>query len=258
MAVGTPADREPARANDSVRRRLRLGEWSRVPGRALAVLLLAALASFGVLADQAWEKKSWTEWSMEDCLSVLERSAWGQERTEADLHSSGLLVQQTLVQFRSALSVRRASIRRVQQGRAYASLTPERQRDFDARADALVADSFADRLVIGVSHFGTDVTPGFYPAQTANTPGWVEPQAALSFGHGKIIISQLVGILKNDPTGEYFAYAFPRVADGQPLFSASDRKVTVQFGATKKSHFDSKWQMEFDPSKMLYEGKLDY
>ena len=91
-----------------------------ISARLFAVLLLLTLATCVVLAAHAnpkdkpkpWVTKDWTQWTSADCLQVLNSSPWSHQIATEALGRSGTMY--TLMQLRSALPVRQALIRTLQ------------------------------------------------------------------------------------------------------------------------------------------------
>jgi hypothetical protein len=246
-------------------------------GAILFSLSLAAsltLAGAAKTKDPPWIAKDWTQWSDDDCDAVLYKSPWGLKTNSGGYAStSGPKVSTNLeleVQFRSALPIRQALLRKQQLLNSYDRMKPDKKQAFD-QVHIHDLDTASIVLLMVGNETSASVPPG------DGTLSYTEPalpptQAALRLSNGALIQPTDTSILgKISAYGNGTQYWFPRNISGKPLLSPTDSSVTIELGrpifsynkntgkADQPGAFqDSGTGFTFKIAGMMYGGKLEY
>jgi hypothetical protein len=205
--------------------------------RAGAVVLLAVALD----AQPFWEKKPFAEWSKGDCERLLRDSPWAssyafsrmamapiqQDRAPGDDRARENTSEVRYnVQLRSALPVRQAMVRLTQLSSAYQKLAPEQKKVTDQDAEKLLAETFADVILVHVEYY-TNIQ-GY--EQTLNRQ-W-QSRSVADLANNTFLIGARGGRIspaKFRPGAGEFDLTFPRLVDGEPLLNARDKSLKVEF-----------------------------
>jgi hypothetical protein len=208
-------------------------------------LLLAA----GPLAASFWDSRDWTGWSANQCLEILNEVGAGSPWAQTDAGSNqanGWAYQWFLtIQFRSALPVRLALARLDRINMKYDRMNPRQQEEFNRQHQVDLSGNSADPVALHVI-YGSGETGR--RATATNVPS--ASPARMILADGRQVSSSMPESIRENPghsSVEYDLY-FPRMIDGRPLLKPGDRKFYVQFEG----------RIEFDASKMMFHGKLEY
>jgi hypothetical protein len=214
---------------------------------ALGLFSLTILVATSMMAA-SWETKDWTQWSSQDCFHILKYSPWavqGAMVTDTDFKSPGHTVDTTfspLAQIISSLVIRQAIVRQAQFDQHYDKMKPQEKQQFDQMAATCLGLKLDDRIIVR--------------ADGPRTTLFMTPYIVVS---GRKILA-IQSPQRNAVSPCTFPFVnvsntnhdlvFPRVADGEPVIQAGDKKMIVY----------APWgnQFQFDLGKMTYKGKLDY
>lgn len=148
------------------------------------------------------------------------------------------------VYFRSALPIRLALARLEQIDQKYNKMNPSQREDFDQRIQReYLAGEPPDLVIIHVknSNFNTGRDA---PAAKQDAAQLCE----LNFGGTRSFVSSQPQSVKMDEGSLQYDVTFPRLINGEPLIKPTDKKFTVTCG----------YEVQFDASKMIFKGKLEY
>lgn len=220
--------------------------------RRLSIFFLVLILAVPLFAgDPFWVKKDYTDWSKDDCKKLLEKSPWSQRydfvqvvfepvggtvntpltvESEANTgsRSPNLQINYT-AQLRSALPIRQALARQVLLDPGVKDITPEQRQSLKQQADQLVAMQFPDAVVVHVIYASN--TPA-YDRQMANywqhqTTETTKNLFYLIGGNG-VRVQPARYIVKAGASRE-FELLFPRLVDGKPLLTLSDKTLVLEF-----------------------------
>jgi hypothetical protein len=232
------------------------------------------LASPAELKHKPWIEKNWTQWSATDCEYVRKYSPWadydGHETAPSE--SGNGQTEHDWTQLLSSLPVREANLRELQFAKSYSRMSPAKKQTFDQEHAADLAENENDTVRIWLGQLLTDdaaVRQGY----AIPPPVW---QAALKLSDGTIVtpVEILAGGLTMYQKGGV-TYVYPRTVNGKPLYSTSDKNLTIVYGCalTFKERFvrvagqdlppfrascGGPRTDEFPIASMVYKGKLEY
>jgi hypothetical protein len=235
-------------------------------------LFLAAI--FAVAGSEFWEKKEYKEWSQKDCAKLLTDSPWAQKlgltnvqvmdnsgnKTSTD---GGQPFINYMIQFRSALPVRQATVRQNQIANKYESLTPEQKQDFDKKMGALLDGFPADAVVVLVKYETNDRSRDQELAswwQTKSTE-LLKNQVYLTSSKNKVPIARFIA---GQGAERWFQFIFPREVDGNPVITPQDKSIKLEFTYPAPpvgplSGFGSGQAFqEFKTEKMIFNGNIAF
>lgn len=238
------------------------------------VILLAA----GSVAGQGfWDKKAWKSWSADDCKKISSDSPWAKrwaqsETKMAETAGKSLTTPGTLgvgdeskleiwyiIQVRSSQPIRDAFVRQVQLQYKYDKMDEKGRASLDQQTENILKARYDDVVIIHV-YYGSNVPQ--YERELATfwqsyPPGTVPQEALLTLASGKKI-SPLRFLSPKSGANE-FELIFPRVVDGQPVISADDKAVGIEFhNPTIQRVPGGRLYVEFKPEKMTYNGALSF
>ena len=253
------------------------GKTAAVLAATLAALLIfcsSYTATPAELKHKPWIEKDWTQWSATDCEYVRKYSPWADydgHETAPSVSANGQ-TEHVWTQFLSSLPVREANLRELQFAKSYSRMNPAKKQAFDKEHGADLAENENDSVRIWVGEWLTDaaaVSQGY----AVPPPVW---QAALKLSDGTIVTPTeiLAGGLTMYQKGGV-TYMFPRAVNGKPLYSTSDKNITIVYGCalTFKERFvriagqslppfrancGGLPSDEFPIAPMIYHGKLEY
>lgn len=275
--------------------------------RSRATPLLVLFVATALFAGDPWEEKDYQKWSEKDCDKVLERSPWTDEyilrsniiepiggATAADRAERASNVTPEVVyeaQIRSALPVRQAVVRKAQINAGFDTMTLEQKKSFMERAQAYLAATYPDTILIYVTYRSNidayDRELAFYwQEQTLET---IRQHIFLS-GAERVFPLEF----KSGEGGRRtLELVFPRQLDGRPVITPETKSLSLEFrspgvsgsvqrravgqpppdvGArggivlptepatiTRRTGFDeTRIVLKFDPRKMQVGGELVY
>jgi hypothetical protein len=208
----------------------------------LAVLLLAALAA---QAEDFWVKKSWKQWSKDECTKILQDSPWSRKWAKSQMGSAqmpgvsganaeGAAGEKTPemhynVQLQSSLPVREAAVRLSQINNKYDKMTDSEKKDFDAKAESILNRSYEDVIWIHVT-FGSNLQS--FERDMASYWKTIPPEAPpidmyLITERG----DRVTPIRFNtSQSGAYsFDLIFPRAKNREPIVHDGEKILSLQF-----------------------------
>jgi hypothetical protein len=204
--------------------------------RTILVFTIFFAAAASTLFAQAWKKKDYREWSLEDCTRILKDSPWSKPRiiSTSALQEIGAAVPgrdqepqlSYAVQFLSALPVRQALARQRELDPAYQKLSAEEKQATQERLAKLIANPYADQVVVRLYYgtpvdayrvelirdFGTMMLGEWQRNAYLNTPSArLSPVHVDGSEHGVVIL------------------VFPRLKDGKPIVQETDKEISLEF-----------------------------
>lgn len=238
--------------------------------RAISVLaLLFALAIAG--SAQKGKDKPFSEWSREDCLRIVQRSAWARTFTNSNIENltrpyneraaDAPVAPEIITRLSSSSTVQRAFLRMKQIDMKYDQMTPEQKADFDRR-NHVVCNECKDYYIITI--------------QQPSDPRARENQIGLRFFDVKFEEFSDSFYLLNDkkqrrdlvkyigPASKngFITLYFSRLDEsGNPLLTGDNKKLTLVSklgGANAKAQILIEETSTFDVSKMIVDGKVDF
>jgi hypothetical protein len=211
----------------------------------LSCLLLATFFFLltAALAEDVWQKKSYTEWSLKDCQKLLEDSPWAQKWVQADVAMftpGALTVDRTeraaeqnpsityTAQFRSASPVRQALVRQMQTDPKVEKWTPEQKHQMEEESSRYLAEKFPDRVMVYVTYTSNVRTyivdmARFWNAQTTET---MKTQIYLVRDRDRI---PLVSYRPAESGRNAFQVFFPRQYNGADLLTGKEGSLIIEF-----------------------------
>lgn len=223
-----------------------------------ALIGLGLVAGASWAASDFWDTKDWTGWNQMDCFRITGKppfaSPWAKSVGTVTVPMGAFVgveeVDQLSGQFRSALPIRLALARQKQLDEHNGKPTPQEQQAADNQIQADLGQ-WADKSQAQVIFH---VTFSHYQTGENGRPRLPQerPRAAnLVFPGGRhYMSSQPLGVEQNDVSISYNV-TFPREVGGKPLIQPGEKKFKVTFDGYYK-------QLEFDASKMMFRGKLEY
>jgi hypothetical protein len=242
-----------------------------LPAAVAICFSLAALLSVSGLAQTAkkeppWVAKDWTKWSQGDCDKILKDSPWGQS-SEYSINVGGQLGpdyhnSKSNFQFRSALPIRQALIREMQIQAKYDKMTAQQRGSFDQQNGQLLSQDYSGAIVLYYSESAWE-DQMFLPGRGSVGP---PRECALVAPDGSAVMPDKVNILKKTDIDLEYEVDYPRLLNGKPLYSASDKKIGIACGVLLSKQGTSGTEsyvvrgkpQEFETSNMMYKGKLEY
>ena len=218
----------------------------------LAALLTAATAS---AQNDSWQGKPYQQWTKSEATKVLENSPWAQVVAQTGpLGDTGDLKSNSevyVVRLRSSLPVRQALLRLRQLGEKYDQMNEKKKAEFDEKNRALVeCPACADNYVLAV------IPPG--PADSRS----------LKLERTKLFVRlmddrgrsrELVHVIPAKAAGQEVILFFPRFDEkGEPLITPATKKLVFTLDATVLNLGPSLRRFEFDVSKLMRDGKVDF
>jgi len=223
----------------------------------LTILLLVLVPT--ILGQDYWKVKSYKEWSEKECREMLEHSPWSRDYTETDVVIMGTS-DSTLsdskqpylkyqIQFRSAMPVRQAIIRKAQMDQKYDDLKPEQKKLFDQQAESFLAQDLSQMVIVYVTWATNMPTLNLELANDwkSQTTESLKNRVYLYGSKGdKVPLKQFVA-----PQGaeRSFQFIFPRHYRGKEILGPEDKSLNLEFVGI---------YMEFKTDKMQINGKVEY
>jgi hypothetical protein len=247
----------------------------------LAALALPARAQF-------WEKKPWQQWTRQECDKMLTDSPWARKFTtsEVRIQASGIRTGGTqeretqptieyIAHLRSALPVRQAVVRLMQIQTRYDRMSDAEKRNFDKQAADYLNQDFSNRVVVHIIYQSniTALQQGLDDTWRASSTD-LPAETYLISGRGERI--ELMRFIPPAPQAPEFELIFPKLRNGEPILSPSDRRFQIQLPVINKSTpasqtllsgqlaytgtalAETRMLFEFDVQKMMFNGKLEY
>jgi hypothetical protein len=250
-----------------------------MPRRQITALLVATiLAVFTVNASDFWLSKDWKQWSKDECARVLVESPWShiwrgrtpgvntRQATETltPEHTEAVDYVVYSVQIRSALPVRQAIVRQQQIDLKYDKMTDEQRKEFDTRADQILSRKYDDTILVHMDYSkgkAASILAGDLHVYVQK--GIEDLDAVLTTDDGAQTKASRFDINPKSPYS--FDLVFPRVVNGVPVVKDGRKRIAVQFmspeliGAYGGVNIPKeRVRVEFDLTKMMLDGKLNY
>lgn len=210
----------------------------RIAGLLLLNLLVVVVAA---QSKEFWQAKEYKQWSEKECKRMLENSPWASDYTlkqsRIDSLQAGNIETRAAqnwtvgyrVHFRSASPIRQAMARQQMLAEKYDQLSPEKKQSFDERIGKFLSASFADSVLIHVNYSSNlpdlDREMARY-WQTQTTEGLKNNAFLIGSGGQRIPLARFIAATG---AGREFQLSFPRQINGEPIASAKDKTIKVEF-----------------------------
>jgi|HubBroStandDraft_6_1064221.scaffolds.fasta_scaffold304245_2 hypothetical protein len=234
------------------------------------------------LKHKPWIEKEWTKWTVWDCSNtfnyspwVYRNQGWGREKgpvSNADPNIASY-AEEITIEFLSALPIREAKLRGLQNDQHYDRMSPQKRQAFDQQHANDLVESASDPVRISYGRFFAGrITPAGHATPLT--------QIALRLADGSLVMPSetnwVEGETKNTTTGWGVEYVFPRNVNGKPLYSPNDKEISIVFGNFLGFNFDKNHKhmgalnprdfhldagagsIDFPITDMMYKGKLEY
>jgi len=233
--------------------------------RRWAVILLLVLHPSWLAAQGFWVEKNFDQWSLKECLRLLQDSPWTQSKTltRVFIQSSAQAAavpgrEETpqityAAQIWSAAPIRQAAVQKTRLSKEYKNLDAQKRQEIEANAASLLKDTFSDRIEIRVEYSTT--APAYEQSLAAY---WQNRPSALWLQNTFLITStgkHSPAQVRNEGLTGYFVLVFPRTVDGRPLISATDKGFSLDFYSPAIEVFPSEHiLLEFKLKEMTIQG----
>jgi hypothetical protein len=208
----------------------------------LAVFMVAVLTA---RAEDFWVKKTWNQWSKDECNKILQDSPWSKRWSKGSVNVSASLPGNSgassegaggekspevfyIVQLRSSLPVREAVVRQ-QQIQGYAKLTDDQKKAFDAKAESFFNTSYEDVILVHVE-YGSNVQT-FEREMAVYWKNIREDAVPIDFylindRGDRVSPARFI----SPKSGTYaFDLIFPRLKNNEPVVREGDKSLQIQF-----------------------------
>lgn len=258
-------------------------------GAVVLVVAFATVMSVSSLADlkhKPWIEKDWPRWSATDCYNIQYYSPWvslnaghGRETGPSIYDGYESYGDTILIQLISAMPIREAKLRDLQISKNYSRMNPERKHAFDQEHARDLAEGASDPIQIRVEHWmSTHLDENWHEIRDDSSTTPIR-QAVLVLADGTLVtpVRTIADKPTTTPEGKNAAtYVFPRTLGGRPLYSATDKSLTIIFGCGlrfQKNHLEAGPQDvgpfhsdcglgekkdDFPIESLIYKGKLEY
>jgi hypothetical protein len=241
---------------------------------AAGILAVFALAVLTVSADDFWVKKSWKEWTANDCKKLLEDSPWAKrvlvenetdlghvpsatQGASADKASAGLNVGageiNYVVQIRSAAPIKQALIRQQQITKGYDKMSDADKKAFDTQMEQMYSVP-GDPIIVHVRYYGNrDALTMYLNNAWSSLPADTVPADMIMITSNGAKVVPLT-YLADAGGGPEFDLTFPRTS-----FASGLKSFKLQIPNPALGDFGSKKVMaEFKTDKMTFDGKMAF
>lgn len=237
----------------------------------LTAMVAIGLSAITVAAQGYWTKKTWQQWSKNDCQNMLQNSPWAQTWTNTGIvntpigqSSDGTGREQVpeiyyLVELRSALPIREAVARQAQIENKYDRMDASQKKTLDDSVKSFLARNYDDDIVVHLD-YGSNVT--LYERDMMQywqsfAPGVVPIETYLIGPDGQKLVPSRMEVAPSGQTAVEFI--FPRIVKGAPFIKPGDKSFAFQFMSPAIGTLTAQQAyIEFKPSKMMINGQLAY
>lgn len=154
----------------------------------------------------------------------------------------------------SALPIREAYVRMLQVMNHYENMADDQRKNFDKQADSFLNADAGDEIILGVEYVTKDEDIG-RSMRDLFSSGTVETLSPMAFlTSSRLGRLELVKYFPPDKQAFGARFIFPRTKNGQQALQSGDDELTFEFSPPKVK----KLVVHFEPSKMIYQGKLAY
>lgn len=236
-----------------------VGEEFRMSKSRKAVLTFICLAMpLAVWAADFWDTKPYQNWSAKETQRMMEDSPWAATVTVSGPWSNVVSVDPNttrgydpemsyILQFRSALPIRKAQVRLQQLDLHYDGMTAEERAAFEANASKYLAATFPDRVLVSVTFRSSNQRkesglPGYWTKQSTDK---LRTKVFLNAGGEKLSLTNYS--FKDDT----FQFTFPR-----PKKLSTDGNISVEFPIPQLDRIHERRIVQgFDLKRMLVDGQ---
>jgi hypothetical protein len=240
---------------------------------AAAIFAVFMFAAVAVSASEFWVSKDWKQWSKDDCEKLLGDSPWAHIWRRGDGAGPNPLGQPIgdaagdrfvfAVQLRSALPIRQAIVRQLQFQQKYDKMNDTQRSDFDKQAGQILTRSYDNSILVHVD-FNKGILSPILLGDLRRYPNELEAMDVTLVTSDKTRIK--ANRVELSKTQGAFDATFPRISDGAPVLKAGQGHFWIQFvrpavlsvTGDGKTFEGGPVEIEFDLSKMVVDGKLQY
>jgi|CZKC01.1.fsa_nt_gi hypothetical protein len=211
-----------------------------------AILAISFAVVLTVRAEDFWIKKPWTQWSKDECNKILQDSPWAKKWSKGEVHlteampgESGATAEGAggekspeihyIVELRSALPIREATVRLQQIGMKYDKMTDAQKKEFDAKAEEFLKRTYDDVILVHVD-YGSNVQT-FEREMATYWKNIREDAVPVDFYLINERGDRISPAKFNSPRNGSYAFdlIFPRLKNNEPVIHEGDKSVSIQF-----------------------------
>jgi hypothetical protein len=242
-------------------------KWNRTPYRHLIPAVLFLIIIPTVFGADFWIKKEYTNWSQRECTKMLQDSPWAKTYKESKtvMFANAMEVTgedpyvQYIIQLRSALPIRQATVRLGQIAKNYDQLPPEQKKAFDEGAQTYLSSDASDVVIVNVE-YETNVR-----AQELNLVNYWETKTTELLMNTTYLIGAegrrvpLQQYILGQGGKRSFLFVFPRKYEGKPLLTPNEKSLKLEFECpTIGGIGGGRTYIEFSVKKMMIGADLIY
>lgn len=221
---------------------------------------VACFCAVFALAKDFWEKP-FTQWKKDEAVRMLQKSPWAGQHVftryltgpgtgvagEKELHDT------YTVRFFSALPIRQAYVRLFQIAKNYDKMPEEGRRQMDASTDLTLHMDMSKVIIVALEFTGNDRQFEMEVRRVLqySTTAQLKTVAYLITDRRERVELNEYHPPSRDGTGAKFI--FPRIVDGEPAVSPTDKNVTFEFEVPETNH---RILVTWKVNKMIYNGEL--
>lgn len=224
----------------------------------LAAALAAALSAAAASAQKEdWRGKPYQQWTKDDVRQVLGDSPWAKTVAQSgpvvNFGSGDVPTPDKVyaLRLRSALPVRHALLRLRQLDGKYEAMNDKKRAEFDEKNKPLVeCPACADNYVVSLH-------PPVNADARSLTVDQLKLYVRLLDDRGRS--RELVHFIPTKATGQEIVLFFPRLdAKGEPLLTPASKKLVFTIDTSVLRMDATIRRFEFDVSKMIVGGKVEF
>ncbi len=225
--------------------------------RRFALLIVLAL-TLPLGAEDFWVKKPYTDWSKQEVERLLKNSPWAQgasltqvnmmlanqesvnstptlSSTDAATNAATTGRDNTHINYTamlaSALPIRQALVRQQLIANNVSAMPPDQQRALMEKAEQFLSAPVNDVVLVHVLYGSNNqqfdrMLAGFWQHQSLDT---LKNSTVLIGANGKRVPPN--GFQASPGAGRDFELSFPRTVDGEPILTANDKVLALEFRA---------------------------
>jgi hypothetical protein len=238
----------------------------------VTLTLVAVLFSAQLLAAQKTWEKDWQKWNQDDCLRILTNSPWASSFSDISVEtmtnalnrrSIGMEVAapKIILRLYSSQTIQRAMYRQMQFAQNYDKLGEKQKAEFDEKAKGFLScEECRDYYVLIM------LQPAGRNAKTLVGLKFKDYDLErlrdlVYLTNDKGEKRELARFIAPKTDGGFAIFYFQKLDENQrPLNDTASQKLTLNF---RRGKFDETYnflidKVEFDPSKMIVNGKADF
>lgn len=226
-----------------------------------------------VPAQKAWEK-DWQKWKKEEAYKILNDSPWAKNYTNVDVSYSYGSINRSgfdegvqlpasppvILRLFSSLKVRQAVLRLRQIQANYDQLDKKQKEEFDEKTkNFLNCDNCKKYYVFILLQPVTEPNVKSVVGESFKADQLSSLKDKIFLFNDKKEKRELAQFVAPKTDADAAVFYFPIMDENQkPLITTETKKITVQFKTSLLYGKGFLQDVEFDVSKMLFDGKLDF